>query len=69
MDAEKARERLPDNSYPAKMYDFIKKSYETNSDKGDWEFTRDAVLYSLSAGSVGMAINTVQPLMPDKFCR
>ena len=41
--AAKARERLPNNSYPAKMYDFIKKSYEANPDKDDWEFTRDAV--------------------------
>lgn len=41
--AEKARMRLPENSYPAKMYDFIKEDYENNMDKDDWEKTRDAV--------------------------
>lgn len=41
--AEKARTRLPENSYPAKMYDFIKEDYENNIDKDDWEKTRDAI--------------------------
>ncbi len=39
--AERARERLPNESYPAKIYDFIKKEYENNPDKNDWEQTRD----------------------------
>ncbi len=39
--AEQARRRLPNNSYPAKMYDFIKKEYENNPDKDNWELTRD----------------------------
>ncbi len=38
--ANKARERLPSNSYPAKMYDFIKNSYESNI---PWEKARDMV--------------------------
>ena len=38
--ANKARERLPQNSYSAKMYDFIKNSYESNI---PWEKTRDMI--------------------------
>ena len=41
--AEEAREILPNNSYSAKMYDFIKKSYINNPDKNNWEKTRDQV--------------------------
>lgn len=41
--AAKAREQLPDTSYPAKMYDFVKAEYDNNTDKDDWEKTRDAV--------------------------
>ena len=39
--AERARGRLPNESYPAKIYDFIKKEYENNPDKDNWEQTRD----------------------------
>ena len=41
--AEEARKILPNNSYSAKMYDFIKKSYINNPDKNNWEKTRDQV--------------------------
>jgi len=41
--ADQAREHLPDNSYSAKMYDFIKNSYDNNIDKNNWENTRDKV--------------------------
>jgi hypothetical protein len=39
--AEQARKHLPENSYPAGMYDFIRKEYENNPDKDNWELTRD----------------------------
>ena len=41
--AEQANKSLPKDSYPAKMYDFIKRSYQQNPDKNDWEKTRDEV--------------------------
>jgi len=41
--ATQARKHLPDNSYSAKMYDFIKNEYENNADKNNWEKTRDMV--------------------------
>ena len=41
--AEQARLHLPVSSVVAKMYDFIKKSYDINPDKNNWEKTRDAV--------------------------
>ena len=41
--AEKARKRIPEWSYIADMYDFVKSSYEANSDKNNWEKTRDEV--------------------------
>jgi hypothetical protein len=41
--SEQAREKLPDASYVAGMYDFIKADYNANPDKNDWEKTRDAV--------------------------
>ena len=39
--AEEARGRLPNESFPAKMYDFVKREYEKNPDKDNWEATRD----------------------------
>ncbi|QGJ68867.1 Heme biosynthesis protein HemY [Planctomycetales bacterium 10988] len=39
--ADQARKRLPNQSYPAKMYDFIKREYDQNPDKNNWEETRD----------------------------
>lgn len=39
--AEQARKQLPNESFPAKMYDFIKRDYEANPDKNNWEQTRD----------------------------
>lgn len=41
--ARAARANLPDEGYPAKMYDFIWNHYQTNPDKRDWESTRDAI--------------------------
>lgn len=41
--AEQARVQLPNHSYAAKMYDFIKASFQSNPDKQHWELTRDAV--------------------------
>lgn len=41
--AEQARHYLPDNTFPAKMYDFIKTQYLQNSDSQQWEALRDAV--------------------------
>jgi len=41
--AEQARGHLPDNSYAAKMYDFVKNAYDYNIDKSNWEKTRDQV--------------------------
>ena len=41
--SKEARKELPNNSYSAKMYDFIQQSYLDNPDTNDWEKTRDAV--------------------------
>ncbi len=41
--AAQARKRIPEWSYIAKMYDFIKNEYEHNPDKDNWEHTRDAL--------------------------
>lgn len=41
--AEQARKRLPDESFAAKMYDFVKTEYDNNPDKDNWEQTRDAL--------------------------
>jgi hypothetical protein len=41
--AGQARFVLPDESTAAKMYDFIKGSYQNNLNKNDWEKTRDEV--------------------------
>jgi hypothetical protein len=41
--AEQARKRLPNASYAAKIYDFVKAEYEGNPDKDNWEKTRDAL--------------------------
>ncbi|MEW6998497.1 ADP-ribosylglycohydrolase family protein [Colwelliaceae bacterium BS250] len=41
--AEQARQYLPNSSTAAKMYDFIKRSYDVNPDKNNWEKTRDEV--------------------------
>ena len=38
--ADKARKRLPDGSYPAAMYDFVKEKYNSGI---SWEQTRDSV--------------------------
>ena len=43
--AEQARLVLPEDSTAAKMYDFIKNSYQQNLDKSDWEKTRDEVYH------------------------
>lgn len=41
--AEQARLRVPQWSYIADMYDFVKAAYEKNPDKDNWELTRDEV--------------------------
>ncbi|MEP0132822.1 MAG: ADP-ribosylglycohydrolase family protein [Eudoraea sp.] len=41
--AEQARKRVPDWSYIADMYDFVKAAYNNNPDKDNWEKTRDEV--------------------------
>ncbi len=41
--AQQARERIPDWSYIADMYDFVKAQYERNPDIDNWEETRDKV--------------------------
>ncbi|MBT8185786.1 MAG: ADP-ribosylglycohydrolase family protein [Eudoraea sp.] len=52
--AAQARKRIPDWSYIADMYDFVKASYDSNEDKDNWEKTRDEVAgryqYSNTAG-------------------
>ena len=40
--ADQARKRLPNDSYSAKMYDFVKANYELDT---PWERTRDMVYY------------------------
>ena len=56
--AEQARKRLPNNSYVAGMYDFIKVKYDANPDKNDWETTRDAIYTSYQVdGSDGYVYN------------
>ncbi|WND01713.1 ADP-ribosylglycohydrolase family protein [Temperatibacter marinus] len=41
--AAQARTYLPEGSYPAAMYDFVKAHYDRNPDKDNWEAARDAV--------------------------
>jgi hypothetical protein len=41
--ADEARAYLPENTFPAKMYDFIKLQYLQNPDSQQWEALRDAV--------------------------
>ena len=48
--AEKARVRLPEGSFSAAMYEFVKQDYDANPDITDWESTRDKIYqrYQLS---------------------
>lgn len=41
--ADQARLIIPNDSYMADMYDFVKQHFSDNPDKSDWESTRDAV--------------------------
>ena len=41
--ADQARKRVPDWSYIADMYDFVRAEYIANADKENWEKTRDKV--------------------------
>ncbi len=41
--AKQARLRVPQWSYIADMYDFVKAEYDANPDKDNWELTRDKV--------------------------
>lgn len=57
--AEQASKVLPKQSYPAKMYEFIKKSYQLNPNKNNWEKTRDEVYQRYQIGnSDGYAYKT-----------
>jgi len=38
-----ARSNLPEDGYPAKIFDFVWNHYQANPDKSDWESTRDAI--------------------------
>ena len=49
--SNKARKELPKNSFSAKMYDFIFTSYKNNSDKNNWEKTRDEVYHRYQKNS------------------
>jgi len=49
--AAQARLVLPEGSTVAKMYDFIKLSYQNNLDKNDWEKTRDEVFHRYQVNS------------------
>lgn len=49
--ASEARTRIPDWSYIADMYDFVKKEYDNNPDKDNWEATRDLVYERYQANS------------------
>ncbi|WP_276391748.1 ADP-ribosylglycohydrolase family protein [Eudoraea chungangensis] len=42
--ADQARKRVPDWSYIADMYDYVKNAYFANPDKDNWEKTRDEVV-------------------------
>jgi hypothetical protein len=48
--AEESRRLLPAGSTTAKMYDFVKASYDRNPDKTDWEKSRDEVYARYQAG-------------------
>ena len=41
--AMRARSMIPSSSYASKMFDYIEASYHQNSDKSNWELTRDQV--------------------------
>ncbi len=49
--ASQARKRIPDWSYIADMYDFVKSEYDKNPDKENWEATRDKVYERYQAKS------------------
>jgi hypothetical protein len=51
--ADQARHRLPDESYAAKIYDFVLRDYQNNPDKDDWERTRDALYERYQANKAG----------------
>jgi hypothetical protein len=40
--ADSARTYIPDESYVAKMYDWVREQYNNTNDKDDWESVRDA---------------------------
>ena len=41
--SEQASEQLQQGQFPKKMYQFVKRHYQQNPNKTDWESTRDAV--------------------------
>ena len=54
--ASQSRKRLPDNSYSAKMYDYVKRNYDTGI---EWEITRDMIYKRY--------IWQTQPILPDIY--
>ncbi len=58
--ADEARKYIPDTSKSADIYDFVKADYLANSDKDDWESTRDKIYdrYQLNAASNGFRYQT-----------
>jgi hypothetical protein len=58
--ADEARKYIPDTSKSADIYDFVKADYLANSNKDDWESTRDKIYdrYQLNAASNGFRYQT-----------
>jgi hypothetical protein len=48
--AAQARAQTPNSSYISGMYDWVLNEYKNNSDKEDWEATRDAFHYTYVEG-------------------
>lgn len=48
--AAAARERTPDDSIVASMYDFVRARYESDPDSDNWEATRDALYAAYQLG-------------------
>ncbi len=58
--ADEVRKYIPDTSKSADIYDFVKVDYLANSNKDDWESTRDKIYdrYQLNAASNGFRYQT-----------
>ena len=66
--AEQARKRIPDWSYIADMFDYVKAQYDANPDKENWEVTRDEVAmryqHQVTAGTNTHGIQELTLLPP-----